>query len=272
WVSQSEVEKLLQKGEGWLGNHPEKEQITKRYLKGIGGLTRNALDRLLEDDGDESSPEHGESNAKVDKVKETLHQQRLRKALQELKTSGAKSVVDLGCGEGKLLKILLKEKQFERILGMDVSYRTLEKAIERLHYDEMPPKQKERINLIQGALTYRDKRLEGFDAAAIIEVIEHLDLNRLKAFERVVFQFAKPKIIVLTTPNKEYNQLFETLASDSFRHVDHRFEWTRKEFIDWAKNVADSNDYLVEIKPVGEEKKNVGAPSQMAIFKLKDNE
>ncbi|MDN5214956.1 3' terminal RNA ribose 2'-O-methyltransferase Hen1 [Fulvivirgaceae bacterium BMA12] len=272
WISQSEVEKLLQKGEGWLGNHPEKEQITKRYLKGIGGLTRNALDRLLDGDGDENSPEAEESNPEVDEVKETLHQQRLRQTFQELKISGAKSVVDLGCGEGKLLKMLLKEKQFERILGMDVSYRTLEKAVERLHYDEMPPKQKERINLIQGALTYRDKRLDGFDAAAIIEVIEHLDLNRLKAFERVIFQFSKPKVVVLTTPNKEYNQLFETMALDSFRHADHRFEWTRKEFRDWAENAANANGYQVEIKSVGEEDKNVGAPSQMAIFKLNNHE
>ena len=272
WVSQSEVEKLLQKGEGWLMNHPEKEQITRRYLKGIGGLTRNALDRLLEDEGEENSADPDESDAEVDQVKKTLHQQRLGQALEALKASGAKSVVDLGCGEGKLLKMLLKQKQFERILGMDVSYRTLEKAIERLHYDEMPPKQKERINLIQGALTYRDKRLDGFDAAAIIEVIEHLDLNRLKAFERVVFQFAKPKVVVLTTPNKEYNQLFETMASDSFRHADHRFEWTRKEFRNWAENVASSNGYQVEIKSVGEEDKHIGAPSQMAIFKRNNHE
>ena len=114
--------------------------------------------------------------------------------------------------------------------------------------------------------------MDGFNAAAIIEVIEHLDPNRLKAFERVVFQFSKPKVVVLTTPNKEYNQLFETMALDSFRHADHRFEWTRKEFRDWAENVANANGYQVEIKSVGEEDKNVGAPSQMAIFKLNNHE
>lgn len=267
WVSQAEVEKLLQKGEGWLGDHPEKEQITKRYLKGLGVLTRNALDRLITTHTEE---EHDEIT--IPKVKETLHKQRLKLALEELKKSGAKRVIDMGCGEGKLLKMLLMEKQFEEILGMDVSYRTLEKAMERLYYNEMPPRQKERIKLIQGALTYRDKRLDGYDAAAIVEVIEHLDLNRLKSFERVVFEFSKPKTVVLTTPNKEYNQLFEGMAPDSFRHTDHRFEWTRKEFSDWADQVAGAHGYVVDIKPVGEENEKLGAPSQMAIFKLNNND
>jgi 3' terminal RNA ribose 2'-O-methyltransferase Hen1 len=193
----------------------------------------------------------------------------LKNVCDELTASGAKSVVDLGCGEGKLLKMLLKEKQFDKILGVDVSHRTLEKAVDRLGYNEMAPKQKERISIMQGALTYRDKRLEGFDAAAIVEVIEHLDLNRLKAFERVVFEFAKPKTVVLTTPNRGYNELFETMAADSMRHTDHRFEWTRTEFETWAQGVAERNEYHVTFKPVGDVHERVGAPTQMAIFTLR---
>lgn len=271
WISQSEVEKLLQKGQGWLGSHPGKEQITKRYLKGIGGLTRNALDRLIEPVGITDVAEQTvleDSESEVDKKKETLHNQRLKLALNELKNSNAERIIDLGCGEGKLIKLLLKEKQFTKILGMDVSFRTLEKAVERLHYNEMPPKQKERIELIQGALTYRDKRLEGYDAAAIIEVIEHLDLDRLKSFERVVFEFAKPGTVVLTTPNQEYNQLFESMETDQFRHTDHRFEWTRAEFNEWVDTVCENHGYSVIIKPVGEASEEVGAPSQMAVFRL----
>ncbi|MEO0553412.1 MAG: 3' terminal RNA ribose 2'-O-methyltransferase Hen1 [Bacteroidota bacterium] len=271
WVSKSEVEKLLQKGQGWLGSHSEKEQITKRYLKGIGGLTRNALDRLIEVEestGDDEKETLEGSESEVDQKKESLHNQRLKLALEELKNAGAERVIDLGCGEGKLIKLLLKEKQFSKILGMDVSFRALEKAVERLHYTEMPPKQKERIELIQGALTYRDKRLEGFDAAAIIEVIEHLDLDRLKSFERVVFKFAKPNTVVLTTPNQEYNQLFESMETDQFRHTDHRFEWTRAEFNEWVERVCENYGYSAIIKPVGEESEKVGAPSQMAVFKL----
>ena len=270
WVNHTEVEKLLTKGRAWLSKHPQKEQITKRYLKGLGRLTRSALDRLLETDANNT---HGEEELldKSDLIekKESLHDQRLNLVLEELKATGAQHILDLGCGEGKLVRLLLKEKQFTKILGMDVSFRTLERAVERLHYNEMSPKQKERLAFIQGALTYRDKRLNGFDAAAIVEVIEHLDLDRLEAFERVVFEFAKPTHIVLTTPNKEYNQLFERMKPNQLRHTDHRFEWTREEFDVWVKKVCTRYDYEARIKAVGEVSENVGAPSQMAIFNVK---
>ncbi|MCD9016642.1 3' terminal RNA ribose 2'-O-methyltransferase Hen1 [Parachryseolinea silvisoli] len=265
WVSQQEVEKLLQKGERWLRDHTEKEQIIKRYLRNIGGLAKNALARLTDDAPEGSAHDDGER----DIAKEKLHDKRLKVVLDELVSSGSNTVVDLGCGEGKLLKMLLREKQFKKILGVDVSYRTLEKAARRLVFDEMPPKQKERIEIMQGALTYRDKRLVGFDAAAIVEVIEHLDLNRLKAFERVVFEFAKPGTVVLTTPNREYNELFETMEAGTMRHTDHRFEWTRVEFETWATDVAKRNNYSVSFKPVGDVHERVGAPTQMAIFKRK---
>lgn len=265
WVSQSEVEKLLSKGKGWLESHPEKEQITRRYLKGLGGLTRNALERLQEVD-ENSQNEEGEVNV----TKQRLHDLRLELAMEELKESGAKRVVDLGCGDGKLLRLLMKEKQFTNILGMDVSYRELEKAAERLHYREMPPMQRERLELIQGALTYRDKRLQGFDAAAIIEVIEHLDLDRLKAFERVVFEFSKPKTIILSTPNREYNELFDKMEEGQFRHQDHRFEWTRQEFSEWVESICQKYGYQAIVKSIGEESQGIGAPSQMAVFKLSE--
>lgn len=266
WVSQHEVEKLLEKGEGWLKHHPEKEQITKRYLRNITGLARNALNRLLETD-DESVAINTEMN-EVDIAKEKLHDKRLKAVLNELISSNAKAVLDLGCGEGKLLRMLLKEKQFTKIFGVDVSYRTLEKAMQRINYEELAPSQKERITILQGSLTYRDKRLQGFDAAAIVEVIEHLDLNRLKTFERVVFEFARPKTVLVTTPNREYNDLFETMETGQMRHADHRFEWTRREFETWAIRVAAQNNYEVNFKPIGDEQEKVGAPSQLAVFKL----
>lgn len=270
WVSEHEVEKLLEKGEGWLKDHPEKEQITRRYLKGIGALTRNALSVLLEEDALEKTIDEDIADDAIIK-RETLHYKRLREVMHELIRSGAHSVIDLGCGDGKLLKMLLKEKQFENILGVDVSYRELEKAMDRLDYHNLPPKQKERIKLTQGALTYRDDRLKGFDAAAIVEVIEHLDTNRLEAFERAVFEFAKPGVVVLTTPNQEYNRLFETMGKDTLRHSDHRFEWTRSEFEAWANGVADRNFYKVTFKAIGEQDEQAGAPSQMAIFTKGDD-
>lgn len=264
FVSQNEIDKLLEKGKGWLENHPEKEQITKRYLINLNSLSRQALERLNE--GLETEDNEEETAQEVKENKETLHQQRLKLVLEKLKESGAKKVVDLGCGEGKLIRMMLKEKQFQNITGMDISYSELTKCKERLHWDEMAPRQKERINLFQGALTYKDKRLEGFDAAAIVEVIEHMDENRLKSFERVVFEFAKPKNVILTTPNGEYNVMYENLDARTMRHTDHRFEWTRQEFENWANQVAENNNYTVQFSPIGEEDEKVGAPSQMAIF------
>jgi 3' terminal RNA ribose 2'-O-methyltransferase Hen1 len=266
WVSEHEVQKLLEKGAKWLPNHPEKEQIAKRYLKNIGHFTKQALAILSKDN---TSLQEVDSSEEEDEPKavQRLHDFRLEKVLAELKSTGAKRVIDLGCGEGKLLKLLLKEKVFEEILGMDVSYKSLEIAKERLNIDDLPLRQKERIKLIQGSLMYRDKRLEGYDAAAIVEVIEHMDPARLAAFERVVFEYARPENIIITTPNAEYNQKFESLSTGTFRHADHRFEWSRKEFEAWASAVGKKYSYKVEFKPIGPDvDERLGAVTQMAKF------
>ena len=186
--------------------------------------------------------------------------------LAALKSTGAARVLDLGCGEGRLLQALLKEKQFTEIVGMDVSHHALEIAHDRLHYDRLPPVQKERLRFLHGSLIYRDQRLYGFDAAAVVEVIEHLDAARLAAFERVLFECAKPKHIVITTPNSEYNVKWETLPAGKFRHRDHRFEWTRAEFQTWANRVATRFGYNARFLPVGPEDSTVGSPTQMGIF------
>jgi len=268
WVGEDEIEKLLKRGEGWLGQHPEKELIVERYLKRQRSLTREALARLTED----ASPEDDDVVSTIDEEEQKverpqgLHEQRLGTVLSVLRGVGATSVVDLGCGEGKLLRHLLADRQFERILGMDVSWRSIEIAGDRLKLDQLAEKQRARIELIQGSLMYRDKRLEGFDAAAVVEVIEHLDAPRLAAFERVLFEFARPTNVVVTTPNAEYNSLFPTLPAGQLRHRDHRFEWTRKEFADWADGIASRFGYSVRIQPVGPEDAALGAPTQMATF------
>jgi 3' terminal RNA ribose 2'-O-methyltransferase Hen1 len=269
WIGQHEVEKLLEKGEGWLAAHPEKEFITKRYLRYIGSLTRQALARLLDEEGDaQSTEEEAPTSEEALEKPISLNQQRLVSVVEQLKSNGAKSILDLGCGEGRLLRLLLKESQFEHIVGMDVSYTALERAKDRLHVDEMSPRQKARIDLLHGSLMYRDTRLEGFDVAAVVEVIEHLDAARLQAFERILFECIRPQTIVLTTPNIEYNVRFENLAADALRHHDHRFEWTRQEFQDWSDRMTEQYGYTVTFHPVGPEDADVGAPTQVAVFTL----
>jgi 3' terminal RNA ribose 2'-O-methyltransferase Hen1 len=186
--------------------------------------------------------------------------------MDALKQSAARRVLDLGCGEGRLLERLLGDNTFEEIVGLDVSYRTLERARQRLHLDRLSERQRARITLLHGSLTYRDKRLAGYDAAAVVEVIEHLDPPRLAAFERVLFDFAQPTTVVVTTPNREFNVRFATLPAGAFRHKDHRFEWTRAEFTGWANALAERYRYQVRLAPIGPDDRDVGAPSQMAVF------
>jgi 3' terminal RNA ribose 2'-O-methyltransferase Hen1 len=271
FVGEDEMEKLLAKGEGWLARHPEKDEITRRYLRFQPSLYRMALARLVqEEEPAEAEEDVRRPQEKVEEVLEkplSLNEQRLGAVVAALRACGAKRVLDLGCGAGSLLRELLKDRQFEEIVGMDVSIRSLEAARRRLKLDRLPTAQENRIKLIHGSLMYRDKRLEGFDAAAVVEVVEHLDPPRLSAFERVLFEFARPRTVVLTTPNREYNVIWETLPAGQFRHPDHRFEWTRQEFRDWAEAVAGRFGYEVRFLPVGPEHETVGPPTQMGIFR-----
>jgi 3' terminal RNA ribose 2'-O-methyltransferase Hen1 len=268
WVGEDEIEKLLKRGEGWLGQHPEKELIVARYLKRQRSLTREALERLEEEAAPEEEAQASTRDEEEQKVERPLglHEQRVGTVLSVLRGIGAKSVVDLGCGEGKLLRHLLADHQFEKILGMDVSWRSIEIANDRLKLNQLAERQRTRIQLVQGSLMYRDERLKGFDAAAVVEVIEHLDAARLAAFERVVFEFARPGHVIVTTPNAEYNTLFPTLPGGHFRHRDHRFEWSREEFRIWAEKLGNAFGYKVRLQAVGPEDPVHGAPTQVAVF------
>src|SRR3954453_12042003 len=269
WVGDDEMEKLLAKGEGWLASHPEKKEITRRYLKFQPSLFRLALSRLVQEEEPDEAEEDDQPKDMAEEVLEkpiSLNEQRLGTVVASLRASGAKRVLDLGCGEGKLIRELLKDKQFDEIVGLDVSIRTLEVAQRRLKVDRLPTMQANRLKLIHGSLMYRDKRLEGFDAAAVVEVIEHLNPPRRSAFERVLFEFAKPRTVVLTTPNREYNVTWETLPAGKFRHPDHRFEWSRYEFRDWSQRIAERFGYSVRFLPVGTEHPELGRPTQMGVF------
>ena len=273
WVGDDEVEKLLRHGEGWLATHPDRALIARRYLKHRHSLVRDAIARLVaeeEPEDEEGAPAARDAEENTLERPISLHEQRLELVRNVLVECGAKSILDLGCGEGRLLRRLLDERQFTRIVGMDVSYRSLEMAAARLKLDRMPPMQRERISLIHGSLVYRDARLSGFDAAAVVEVIEHLDPPRLAAFERVAFEFARPRIVILTTPNAEFNVTWASLPAGQFRHRDHRFEWTRAEFERWGTRVAGRFGYTVRYGSVGAVNPDLGAPTQMGVLTRTD--
>ena len=268
WVGEAEVEKLLEKGGEWLRDHPMREQITVRYLKHKRSLFRGALERLMAGDDPESEANEAEKEREEADLERSisLNDQRLGAVLAVLKDVGASRVLDLGCGEGKLIAALLKEPSVAKVVGVDVSMGSLEKASDRLKLDRMPEMRRQKVELFQSSLTYRDRRFSDYDAACAVEVIEHIDASRLGAFERTLFEFARPNTVVLTTPNAEYNVRFETLPAGRFRHRDHRFEWTREEFQSWCDGVAKRHGYGVRFLPVGTVDAEVGSPTQMAVF------
>ncbi len=268
WVSTEEVDKLIRAGGDWLAGHPEKELITRRYLSHQRKLTRSALARLAEADDTEPGELDNavtEADAAQDEHK-PLAVHRREAILAIIRACGARRVGDLGCGAGVLTRDLLADARIEHVTAIDVSARALQLAARHLKLDQMPDNKRQRLTVFQSSLTYRDDRLAGLDAAVLMEVIEHLDPERLPALERVTFGFAAPATVVVTTPNAEYNPHFETLPAGAMRHRDHRFEWTRAEFRAWAHRVAGNHGYQVRFLPVGPEHPDVGPPTQLAVF------
>ena len=276
YVGEAEVDKLLRHGEGWLAAHPLRDEVTRRYLKRRSSLVRRALEMLTVDDppAEDEPDEDVVEAAAVPPRGPSAHDVRLDAVAALLTEHRARRVLDLGCGEGRLLRRLLDEKQFEQIVGVDVSTRSLELAEDRLRLDRMPEAKRGRLTLLQGALTYRDARLEaggiagpdGFDAAALVEVIEHLDPPRLASLERVVFGHMRPPVVIVTTPNVEYNSLLPTLPAGERRHRDHRFEWTRGEFAAWCEAVGGRFGYATQIRGVGPSDEEAGSLSQLCVF------
>ncbi|MFF4101353.1 3' terminal RNA ribose 2'-O-methyltransferase Hen1 [Streptomyces sp. NPDC001903] len=276
WVAPDEVDKLLRAGDGWLAAHPENALISARYLARHKKLTREALDRLellrlAEADGSEAE-EFDNAVGEAEEKPVPLAVQRREAILGALRAAGAARVLDLGCGQGQLVQALLKEPAFTEIVGVDVSMRALGMAAKRLRLERMGEKQSSRVQLIQGSLAYTDKRLAGYDAAVLSEVIEHLDLPRLPALEYAVFGAARPRTVLVTTPNVEYNVRWESLPAGHVRHGDHRFEWNRGEFRGWAASVAARHGYEVAFAPVGDDDPEVGPPTQMAVFTRTDTD
>lgn len=272
WVGDAESEKLLRHGGEWLVAHPDRELITRRYLRRAPGLAKATLARLAEVDESSGIAQTAPQSATGEEALERplkLQDRRVQAVVDALTEHRAGTVVDLGCGEGDLIAALVPHAQFTRVLGMDISMRELQRAKERLERMLMTIARREQISLIQSSLVYADSRLKGFDAATLLEVIEHIDADRLPAFERVVFGEMKPRLLIVTTPNQEYNRLFPNLAAGAFRHPDHRFEWDRATFQNWAKTTAERFGYGVSFQPIGDFHSEYGAPTQMAVFLCK---
>ncbi len=290
WVGADEIDKLLRSGGHWLAEHPERELITRRYLGHHRTLVHDAVGRLAEVDDsepaafDDTEPapaafDHTERDGTSSAASRSapapppgprpspLSQLRAEAVVAALRAEGAASVVDLGCGAGTLLRALIPDPMFSRVLGVDVSHRALELAARRLHLDRMPDTQRARLELIQSSATYRDDRLAGYDAVVLMEVIEHVDPARLPALERSVFAHARPGSVLVTTPNAEHNVRFTSLPAGAMRHRDHRFEWTRAQFRAWAGATAATHGYTVRYLPVGDNDPQVGPPTQLAVFR-----
>ncbi|MDQ1138066.1 3' terminal RNA ribose 2'-O-methyltransferase Hen1 [Microbacterium sp. SORGH_AS 1204] len=249
WVGDDEVAKLERAGDGWLPAHPERELITRRYLLHHGSLVSQTLH------ADAEAPATPLRHARADAV------------IRALADVGARTVVDMGCGQGALLARLAKDRSFSRIIGVDVSARSLEQAARALHLDQASDAERERLRLLHGSVLYRDDRLRGVDAMVLMEVIEHVEPSRLSALEDAVLAGAAPASVVMTTPNAEYNALYPGLATGAFRHDDHRFEWTRAEFREWVDAAAARHGYTAEYRPVGPEHPVHGAPTQLALLR-----
>lgn len=254
WVGDDEIAKLERAGEGWLAQHPERELITRRYLLHQRSLLAPAAP-AEQPTGDVGEP--------------PLRVQRAEAVMEALRDVSAHRVVDMGCGPGALLARLAKDRAFTKIVGVDVSARSLETAARVLRLDAASDADRERFALLHGSVVYRDDRLAAYDAMVLMEVVEHVDPSRLPALEDAVFAGAHPGSVIVTTPNAEYNALYPALG-DAMRHDDHRFEWTRAEFREWADGVAARNGYRVEYRPVGAEDAVLGAPTQLALFRREE--
>ena len=269
YVGVDEVEKLIRHGEGWLAEHPERDWVVHRYLRYRKALARKALSLLVADEAERDEVAEGEEVQLETPVR--LNDQRRDAVLAALRDPQREicSVVDLGCGEGRLLADLARDSQMERLLGIDVSTAALEWAEARLDRLYLSAERRQRVALAQGSVVYCDDRLRGFDAAILVEVIEHVDPARLASLAAAIFGHAQPARVVVTTPNADYNPTWPTLPAGQFRHRDHRFEWTRAEFAAWAEGVATTFGYSVRIEPIGPVDPALGPPTQMALFDLR---
>ncbi|XP_022062445.2 small RNA 2'-O-methyltransferase [Acanthochromis polyacanthus] len=201
-----------------------------------------------------------------------LHRQRHQFVIDFVNLNKPKKVLDLGCSECRLLKTLKFHRDIELLAGLDINGAKVKKHMHKLapvSTDYLQPSYDQlRIELYQGSVTQKDSRLRGFDLVTSIELIEHLSLADVELFSAVVFGYMTPVAVIVSTPNSEFNLLLPGVSG--FRHIDHKFEWTRAEFRSWALKVCLDYGYEVEFTGVGqapqEQQDSVGFCSQIGVF------
>jgi 3' terminal RNA ribose 2'-O-methyltransferase Hen1 len=255
FIDEKEIEKLERYGEGWLEQHPLRDLIYRQALrfKEIYSLVENS----------------SKDEKKVEPVKKVrLNELRYEKIVNAVSQMKPRSVVDFGSGEGKLSVQLGFVEGITEILAVEPSESASLKALER--FNKVKNKEKFVIpELLWGSLFYYDERLKDKDVIILCEVIEHIDETRLpKAMDTLLHDY-QPGALIITTPNREYNELYD--MEEHLRHNDHRFEWTRAEFRQWCTERNYSNDYELLFDGIGEEHPSHGFPTQMCIFKRKED-
>ena len=258
YVNDEDVAHLLRHGEGWLDSHPQGTWISRRYLARKRSLAEQAV-RALEarNESEDEPPWTGPT-------RESLQRARIDRVTERLVESGARIVADLGCGEGALVRELAKEPAISKVVGIDISANRIEQAKRRLAR-QLGPSETDKTSLLTGAIGVQDARWSDCDAAALVETIEHIDVERLDMVERNVFGREHLRCIIVTTPNREYNHHYG-LEEGQKRHRDHRFEWSREEMREWAQGICQRYGLEASHEGIGEHHPDDGWPTQMAVF------
>ena len=253
------IGRLLRPYCDWLTRHPERQLIMGSYQKRRGASLVRTTD---------ASPKAVEMAHAVRPtvVREGLAVERLEAVLAALARTSAERVIDLGCGTGVLLARIAQDSRYTEVVGVDDAAQALELARRRLQLELLPERQRSRIKLLQLSILRRDNRLIGFDAAILMEVIEHFDPFRLPALVINIFGHARPGTVIVTTPNLEHTLRYPGPTRSGLRHDDHRFEWSRQEFAAWVADASQRYGYVGRIQGVGTCDPQVGHPTQLAVF------
>ncbi|MGM0845103.1 MAG: 3' terminal RNA ribose 2'-O-methyltransferase Hen1 [Bacillota bacterium] len=255
YIDEKEIEKIERYGEGWLDHHPQREFILQKALR-FKEIYSQVDNRIAEGDKKESP------------IKVRLNDLRYEKIIHHINRLEKKeSIVDFGSGEGKLSLRLGFVNGVKEIIAVEPSESAALKALKRFE----KAAQKEDILMpttMMGSLFYFDERLKGKDVMILCEVIEHIDEYRLPKIMNTILNDYKPGVLMITTPNQEYNQVYD--MSEGYRHSDHRFEWTREEFYQWCNQQNTAENYELVFDGIGEEHERYGFPTQMCIFTRKE--